>query len=140
MSTHISVPPQLLLERILTLEIVRVTERASGLSAAAVLRGPWQRERAADQGCRRRDASASSTSCPIERHRRDRRGPNAMRPPMLYIGEKVRHQCRPRKVDIAVDSARGWTTLLRQERNMPGAIANHGNGRMPVRCCTQPDV
>src|SRR6266850_255712 len=28
MSTHISVPPQLLLERILTLEIVRVTERA----------------------------------------------------------------------------------------------------------------
>ena len=33
MSTHISVPPQLLLERILTLEIVRVTERAA-VSAA----------------------------------------------------------------------------------------------------------
>ena len=29
MSTHISVPPQMLLERILTLEIVRVTERAA---------------------------------------------------------------------------------------------------------------
>ena len=29
MSTHISVPPQQLLERILTLEIVRVTERAA---------------------------------------------------------------------------------------------------------------
>jgi fructose-1,6-bisphosphatase II / sedoheptulose-1,7-bisphosphatase len=33
MSTHISVPPQLLLERILTLELVRVTERAA-VSAA----------------------------------------------------------------------------------------------------------
>ena len=33
MSTHISVPPQMLLERILTLEIVRVTERAA-VSAA----------------------------------------------------------------------------------------------------------
>jgi fructose-1,6-bisphosphatase II / sedoheptulose-1,7-bisphosphatase len=37
MSTHISVPPQLLLERILTLEIVRVTERAA--VSAARLRG-----------------------------------------------------------------------------------------------------
>src|SRR6266850_4828088 len=36
MSTHISVPPQLLLERILTLEIVRVTERAA-VSAAPML-------------------------------------------------------------------------------------------------------
>ena len=37
MSTHISIPPQLLLERILTLEIVRVTERAA--VSAARLRG-----------------------------------------------------------------------------------------------------
>ena len=37
MSTHISVPPQMLLERILTLEIVRVTERAA--VSAARLRG-----------------------------------------------------------------------------------------------------
>ena len=46
MSTHISVPPQLLLERILTLEIVRVTERAA--VSAARLRGHGN-EKAADQ-------------------------------------------------------------------------------------------
>jgi fructose-1,6-bisphosphatase II / sedoheptulose-1,7-bisphosphatase len=46
MSTHISVPPQLLLERILTLEIVRVTERAA--VSAARLRGHGQ-EKPADQ-------------------------------------------------------------------------------------------
>src|SRR5260370_42558141 len=46
MSTHISVPPQLLLERILTLEIVRVTERAA--VAAGRLRGHGN-EKAADQ-------------------------------------------------------------------------------------------
>ncbi|MCJ9736542.1 fructose-bisphosphatase class II, partial [Bradyrhizobium sp. PRIMUS42] len=33
MSTHIEVPPHALLERILTLEIVRVTERAAVSSA-----------------------------------------------------------------------------------------------------------
>ena len=38
MSTHISVPPQLLLERILTLEIVRVTERAAVSAARPPLR------------------------------------------------------------------------------------------------------
>ena len=46
MSTHISVPPQQLLERILTLEIVRVTERAA--VSAARLRGHGK-EKAADQ-------------------------------------------------------------------------------------------
>ena len=46
MSTIISVPPQQLLERILTLEIVRVTERAA--VSAARLRGHGQ-EKAADQ-------------------------------------------------------------------------------------------
>src|SRR5260370_42203377 len=46
MSTHISVPPQLMLERILTLEIVRVTERAA--VSAARLRGHGN-EKAADQ-------------------------------------------------------------------------------------------
>ena len=45
MSTHISVPPQLMLERILTLEIVRVTERAA-VSAArlrATVKAPMER-------------------------------------------------------------------------------------------------
>ena len=45
-SATISVPPQLLLERILTLEIVRVTERAA--VSAARLRGHGN-EKAADQ-------------------------------------------------------------------------------------------
>jgi len=42
-----SVPPQLLLERILTLEIVRVTERAAVSGGAAAL--ATARRRAADQ-------------------------------------------------------------------------------------------
>ena len=45
MSTHISVPPQALLERILTLEIVRVTERAAVSSARlrATSKAPMER-------------------------------------------------------------------------------------------------
>ncbi|MHC2339281.1 fructose-1,6-bisphosphatase/sedoheptulose 1,7-bisphosphatase-like protein [Bradyrhizobium barranii subsp. barranii] len=54
MSTHISVPPHALLERILTLEIVRVTERAAVSSAR--LRGHGN-EKAADQARRGRHAA-----------------------------------------------------------------------------------
>src|SRR3982751_5387850 len=95
MSTHISVPPQLLLERILTLEIVRVTERAA--VSAARLRGHGN-EKGADQaaaGAMRREA------------------------PMLYIGEKVGMNAGP-QVDIAVDPLEGTTLCA---KNMPGAIA-----------------
>ena len=49
MSTHISVPPQLLLERILTLEIVRVTERAAVSGARGG--GQWN-QKAGDPGGR----------------------------------------------------------------------------------------
>jgi len=56
---HISVPPQLLLERILTLEIVRVTERAAvsqqGFAATATRRRPT---RPRSMRC-----AANSTSC-----------------------------------------------------------------------------
>jgi len=62
MSTHISVPPQLLLERILTLEIVRVTERAA-VSAARAARSR-QRE-GGRPGRRRRDAPRAQ-QLPIE--------------------------------------------------------------------------
>jgi fructose-1,6-bisphosphatase II / sedoheptulose-1,7-bisphosphatase len=55
MPATISVPPQQLLERILTLEIVRVTERAA--VSAARLRGHGNKV-AADQGAV--DASAAS--------------------------------------------------------------------------------
>jgi fructose-1,6-bisphosphatase II / sedoheptulose-1,7-bisphosphatase len=108
MSTHISVPPQLLLERILTLEIVRVTERAA--VSAARLRGHGQ-EKAADQAAvdaMRRELN----KLPIEgtivigEGERDEA-------PMLFIGEKVGLNAGP-QVDIAVDPLEGTT---------PGAIA-----------------
>src|SRR6266850_3995011 len=114
MSTHISVPPQLLLERILTLEIVRVTERAA--VSAARLRGHGQ-EKAADQAAvdaMRRELN----KLPIEgtivigEGERDEA-------PMLFIGEKVGLQAGP-KVDIAVDPLEGTTLCA---KNMPGAIA-----------------
>jgi fructose-1,6-bisphosphatase II / sedoheptulose-1,7-bisphosphatase len=114
MSTHISVPPQLILERILTLELVRVTERAA--VSAARLRGHGQ-EKAADQAAvdaMRRELN----KLPIEgtvvigEGERDEA-------PMLYIGETVGMKAGP-KVDIAVDPLEGTTLCA---KNMPGAIA-----------------
>ena len=114
MSTHISVPPQLLLERILTLEIVRVTERAA--VSAARLRGHGN-EKAADQAAvdaMRRELN----KLPIEgtvvigEGERDEA-------PMLFIGEKVGINAGP-QVDIAVDPLEGTTLCA---KNMPGSIA-----------------
>src|ERR1700728_167960 len=114
MSTHISVPPQLLLERVLTLEIVRVTERAA--VSAARLRGHGQ-EKAADQAAvdaMRRELN----KLPIEgtivigEGERDEA-------PMLFIGETVGLKAGP-KVDIAVDPLEGTTLCA---KNMPGSIA-----------------
>ena len=114
MSTHISVPPQLMLERILTLEIVRVTERAA--VSAARLRGHGN-EKAADQAAvdaMRRELN----KLPIEgtivigEGERDEA-------PMLFIGEKVGLNAGP-KVDIAVDPLEGTTLCAKA---MPGAIA-----------------
>ena len=114
MSTHISVPPQLLLERILTLEIVRVTERAA--VSAARLRGHGK-EKAADQAAvdaMRRELN----KLPIEgtivigEGERDEA-------PMLFIGEKVGMNAGP-QVDIAVDPLEGTTLCA---KNMPGSIA-----------------
>src|ERR1700728_559869 len=115
MSTHISVPPQLLLERILTLEIVRVTERAA--VSAARLRGRGN-EKDADQaavdGMRR-----ELNKLPIEgtvvigEGERDEA-------PMLFIGETVGNKKGGPKVDIAVDPLEGTTLCA---KDMPGAIA-----------------
>src|ERR1700749_1754511 len=114
MSTHISVPPQLMLERILTLEIVRVTERAA--VSAARLRGHGN-EKAADQAAvdaMRRELN----KLPIEgtivigEGERDEA-------PMLFIGETVGLKAGP-KVDIAVDPLEGTTLCA---KNMPGSIA-----------------
>ena len=128
MSTHISVPPQLLLERILTLEIVRVTERAA--VSAARLRGHGN-EKAADKAAvdaMRRELN----KLPIEgtvvigEGERDEA-------PMLFIGEKVGMNAGP-QVDIAVDPLEGTTLCA---KNMPGAIATMAMP-MVARCCTRP--
>src|SRR5260370_32771709 len=114
MSTHISVPTQLLLERILTRESGRVTERAA--VSAARLRGRGN-EKAAGQAAvdaMRRELN----KLPIEgtvvigEGERDEA-------PMLYIGEKVGMNAGP-QVDIAVDPLEGTTLCA---KNMPGAIA-----------------
>src|SRR3979411_271122 len=114
MSTHISVRPQLLVQRILTLEIVGVGERAAVLPARR--RGHGQ-EKAADQAAvdaMRRELN----KLPIEgtivigEGERDEA-------PMLFIGEKVGLNAGP-QVDIAVDPLEGTTLCA---KNMPGAIA-----------------
>ena len=114
MSTHISVPPQALLERILTLEIVRVTERAA--VSAARLRGHGQ-EKAADQAAvdamrRELNKMPIEGTIVIGEGERDEA-------PMLYIGEKVGINAGP-KVDIAVDPLEGTTLCA---KDMPGSIA-----------------
>src|SRR5262245_5449412 len=114
MSMTIAVPPQQLLERILTLEIVRVTERAA--VSAARLRGHGN-EKAADQAAvdaMRRELN----KLPIEgtvvigEGERDEA-------PMLFIGEVVGNK-GGFKVDIAVDPLEGTTLCA---KDMPGAIA-----------------
>src|SRR5438105_2769598 len=112
--SSITVQPNQLLERILTLEIVRVTERAA--VAAARLRGRGA-EKAADQAAvdaMRRELN----NLPI-------RGTVVIgegeldEAPMLFIGEKVGRDMGP-AVDIAVDPLEGTTLCA---KNMPGAIA-----------------
>ncbi len=110
----ITVQPELLLERILTLEIVRVTERAA--VSAARLRGRGQ-EKASDQAAvdaMRRELNR----LPIDGTVVIGEG-EIDEAPMLYIGEQVGNKSGP-KVDIAVDPLEGTTLCA---KNMPGAIA-----------------
>jgi fructose-1,6-bisphosphatase II / sedoheptulose-1,7-bisphosphatase len=112
--SSITVLPDLLLERILTLEIVRVTERAA--VSAARLRGRGA-EKAADQAAvdaMRRELN----NLPI--HGTVVIGEGELdEAPMLFIGEEVGTRKGP-KVDIAVDPLEGTTLCA---KNMPGAIA-----------------
>src|SRR5271165_7514873 len=110
----ITIQPDLALERVLSLEIVRVTERAAVSAARWSGRG---NEKAADQAAvdaMRRELN----KLPIEgtvvigEGERDEA-------PMLFIGEKVGINAGP-KVDIAVDPLEGTTLCA---KNMPGAIA-----------------
>src|SRR6476620_9337762 len=112
--SSISVRPDILLERILSMEIVRVTERAA--VAAARLRG--------------RGLKDESDQAAVDAMRRELNmlpidgtvviGEGEMdEAPMLFIGEKVGNKSGP-KVDIAVDPLEGTTLCA---KNMPGSIA-----------------
>ena len=110
----ITVQPHLMLERILTLEIVRVTERAA--VSAARLRGHGN-EKAADQAAvdamrRELNKLPIDGTVVIGEGERDEA-------PMLFIGEQVGGKNGP-KVDIAVDPLEGTTLCA---KNMAGAIA-----------------
>jgi fructose-1,6-bisphosphatase II / sedoheptulose-1,7-bisphosphatase len=112
--SSITVQPNLLLERILSLEIVRVTERAA--VSAARLRGRGM-EKASDQAAvdaMRRELN----KLPIDGIVVIGEG-EMDEAPMLFIGEKVGNKTGP-KVDIAVDPLEGTTLCA---KNLPGAIA-----------------
>jgi fructose-1,6-bisphosphatase II / sedoheptulose-1,7-bisphosphatase len=114
MSSTITVPAQHALERILSLEIVRVTERAA--VSAARLRGRGL-DKASDQAAvdaMRRELN----KLPIDGTVVIGEG-ELDEAPMLFIGEKVGNKTGP-KVDIAVDPLEGTTLCA---KNMPGAIA-----------------
>jgi fructose-1,6-bisphosphatase II / sedoheptulose-1,7-bisphosphatase len=109
----ITVQPHQMLERILSLEIVRVTERAA--VSAARLRGRGN-EMAADQAAvdamrRELNKLPINGTVVIGEGERDEA-------PMLFIGEEVGGGGIT--VDIAVDPLEGTTLCA---KNMPGAIA-----------------
>jgi len=113
MST-ITIQPGQALERILSLEIVRVTERAA--VSAARLRGHGK-DKASDQAAvdaMRRELNKLPIDGTVVI------GEGEMdEAPMLFIGEQVGNKSGP-KVDIAVDPLEGTTLCA---KNMPGAIA-----------------
>jgi fructose-1,6-bisphosphatase II / sedoheptulose-1,7-bisphosphatase len=114
MSSPIAVQPNLLMERMLSIEIVRVTERAA--VSAARLRGHG-RDKASDQ------AAVDAMRRELNRLPIDGTvviGEGEMdEAPMLFIGEKVGTKGGP-AVDIAVDPLEGTVLCA---KNMPGAIA-----------------
>jgi fructose-1,6-bisphosphatase II / sedoheptulose-1,7-bisphosphatase len=110
----ITIQPNQILERVLTIEIVRVTERAA--VSAARLRGRGN-EKAADQAAvdamrRELNKLPIDGTVVIGEGERDEA-------PMLFIGEEVGSKRGP-KVDIAVDPLEGTTLCA---KSMPGAIA-----------------
>src|SRR5271167_3198513 len=121
MMASITVPHSLMLDRILTMEIVRVTERAA--VNAARLRGRGE-EKAADQAAvdaMRRELN----NLPIDGTVVIGEG-EMDEAPMLFIGEKVGAK-GGFKVDIAVDPLEGTTLCA---KNMPGAIATTEGGTL----------
>jgi fructose-1,6-bisphosphatase II / sedoheptulose-1,7-bisphosphatase len=112
--TDLVIQEETIIERILTLELVRVTERAA--VASARLRGRGD-EKAADQAAvdamrRELNRLPIEGTVVIGEGERDEA-------PMLFIGEKVGTGTGP-KVDIAVDPLEGTTLCA---KDMPGSIA-----------------
>src|SRR5438132_2807813 len=110
----ITVQSHLVLERVLSIEIVRVTERAA--VSAARLRGHGK-DKASDQAAvdaMRRELNKLPIDGTVVI------GEGEMdEAPMLFIGEKVGTRTGP-KVDIAVDPLEGTNLCA---KNMAGAIA-----------------
>ena len=112
--TDLVVSEDKIIERILTMELVRVTERAA--VSSATLRGRGD-EKAADQAAvdamrRELNKLPIDGTIVIGEGERDEA-------PMLFIGEKVGTTKGP-KVDIAVDPLEGTTLCA---KDMPGSIA-----------------
>ncbi|HUN12073.1 MAG TPA: class II fructose-bisphosphatase [Rhabdaerophilum sp.] len=112
--TDLIVSEDKLIERILTMELIRVTERAA--VSASRLRGRGD-EKAADQAAvdamrRELNRLPIDGTIVIGEGERDEA-------PMLFIGEKVGTKKGP-KVDIAVDPLEGTTLCA---KDMPGSIA-----------------
>ena len=106
--------PQQPLERILSLEIVRVTERAAVAAARLRGRGAEKKSDQAAVDAMRRELGCLAIDGTVVI------GEGEMdEAPMLFIGEKVGTKSGP-KVDIAVDPLEGTTLCA---KNMPGAIA-----------------
>src|SRR6202795_2666294 len=112
--SSITVPHSLMLERVLSIEIVRVTERAAVSAARLVGRGnEMDADQAAVDAMRRElNKLPIAGTVVIGEGERDEA-------PMLFIGENVGTGKGP-KVDIAVDPLEGTTLCA---KNMPGAIA-----------------
>jgi fructose-1,6-bisphosphatase II / sedoheptulose-1,7-bisphosphatase len=125
--TCIPVQPHFLLERVLSMEIVRVTERAA--VSAARLRGRGDEigaDRAAVDAMRRELGKLSiDGKIVIGEGERDEA-------PMLFIGEQVGTGNGPR-LDIAVDPLEGTTLCA---KNMPGRNRGnrHGGERYVASC------
>ena len=115
MNPTITVEPSQIIERILTLELVRVTERAA--VSAALWRGRGN-EKQADQAAvdaMRRELNKLPIhgTVVIGEGERDEA-------PMLFIGEEVGAKRGSVRVDIAVDPLEGTTLCA---KDMPGSIA-----------------
>src|SRR5271169_1170083 len=102
------------IDRVLSLEIARVTERAAVAAARLRGRGLEKKSDGAAVDAMRRELSGLAIDGTVVI------GEGEMdEAPMLFIGEKVGTRSGP-KVDIAVDPLEGTTLCA---KNMPGAIA-----------------